>query len=159
MPRAVSPRFTTVAIGSGTDHGHTVDLRVVRDDVALFVVRNGVIDGPFTSEAEARAWCQRVERNVTWRQRLTPAEGEAPCPTCGAPRVFTTREPMAVCAACVFEAVDEEGFPVRFQNTAASGGFEAVHYNRVSTQHACWVRGQKCHADEARFGGIVIRLA
>jgi hypothetical protein len=157
VTRTVSPRFTTIAIAAATDHGRLVDLRVMRDDVAHFVVRNGVLDGPFSSEAEARSWVQRVERNVAWREHLVPAAGESACPTCGAPRTTMPREPMAICPTCVFEAVDEDGMPVRFHNTSMSGGFEALHYNRVSSQHHCWVRGQKCHADEARFGGIVIR--
>jgi hypothetical protein len=55
-------------------------------------------------------------------------------------------------------ARDEHGRVLGFSNTSPGGGFQAfypdTHEDRDS--HECWVRGVRCYADEARFGGIVI---
>jgi hypothetical protein len=50
------------------------------------------------------------------------------------------------------------GRPVDFQNTAMSGGYEAVCIStgETSSSHRCFIRGIECYADEAKFGGIVV---
>ena len=48
---------------------------------------------------------------------------------------------------------------MKFGNIDHTGGFVSLK-NGVATsppQHICYVNGVKCYADEARFGGIVIR--
>jgi len=40
------------------------------------------------------------------------------------------------------------------------GGFKAVcaDTNEEREGHICFIEGNKCHADEARMGGIVVEL-
>jgi hypothetical protein len=49
---------------------------------------------------------------------------------------------------------------LEFFNTDLSGGFVARYRDTLETyrSHACWIDGVPCHADEARFGGIVIEV-
>jgi hypothetical protein len=57
-------------------------------------------------------------------------------------------------------AASADGRPLQFFNADASGGFVA-HYagsGEEYTGHECFISGVKCHADEARFGGIVIEV-
>jgi hypothetical protein len=81
------------------------------------------------------------------------------CPLCGVGQPASSRYPDYICAACVGEARDDAGHPVDFRNTAMSGGYECVRMDSgaSSSSHRCFIRGIECHADEARFGGIVVR--
>jgi hypothetical protein len=80
------------------------------------------------------------------------------CPICQGPAHQTPRYPDALCAECVKLAVDDRGRALRFYNQSLSGGFEAHREDGTrSTEHVCFVRGVRCWADEAHFGGIVIR--
>ena len=47
---------------------------------------------------------------------------------------------------------------LEFSNVSWSGGFAAPYADTGEeyTSHECFVGSVKCHADEARFGGIVI---
>lgn len=49
--------------------------------------------------------------------------------------------------------------PLEFRNTAISGGFEAryAQTQKIRRSHVCFVRGIRCWADEARYGGIVLQ--
>jgi hypothetical protein len=52
---------------------------------------------------------------------------------------------------------DRDGQSVRFSNIDGCGGFQARRFDgSTSADHACWVRGVPCWADEAKFGGIVV---
>ncbi|HNW92996.1 MAG TPA: hypothetical protein PKM88_08825 [bacterium] len=50
---------------------------------------------------------------------------------------------------------------MRFVNESLSGGFRAEYADTGAAYHGhdCYIRGRHCHADEAKFGGIVIRPA
>ena len=56
-------------------------------------------------------------------------------------------------------AVSETGRRLSFSNIDFSGGFEAVFTDTAEkhASHVCYVRGVRCWADEAHFGGIVIQ--
>jgi hypothetical protein len=70
-----------------------------------------------------------------------------------------------VCRDCQHESppVDGQGNPIDFFNVDASGGFLSITIidgERVrGEEHVCYIKGVKCHANEARFGGIVISPA
>ena len=81
------------------------------------------------------------------------------CPICDSSVPVSERYPNYVCDKCYLRATDEEGRSLSFSNVSLSGGFAAIyrdtHEERDS--HICYIDGIKCRADEARFGGIVIR--
>jgi hypothetical protein len=83
------------------------------------------------------------------------------CPICSRPVRASHRYPDYVCDDCAALAVDEQGRKLAFFNTSMSGGFEARYADTDETRfsHDCFVRGVRCRADEAYFGGIVIRPA
>lgn len=84
---------------------------------------------------------------------------DAPCPICGDPRPHSERYPDHVCADCVERATDATGRSLRFSNVDLGGGFVA-HYSdtgAVCESRICFIKGVRCQADEARFGGIVVR--
>ena len=72
------------------------------------------------------------------------------------------RYPWSVCYPCQFQSspVDENGNPMDFFNIDHTGGFFSmtmVNGKQVRGEnHTCFIKGNKCWADEARFGGIVI---
>jgi hypothetical protein len=89
-----------------------------------------------------------------------PSPGaDEPCPICGHPRPRSDRYPDHVCADCVARAVDEDARPLRFFNTSMSGAFAAsyVDTGEPRDSNLCFIDGVRCRADEARFGGIVVR--
>ena len=67
-----------------------------------------------------------------------------------------------VCYKCVDKALDRNGNPVKFSNIDVFGGFKSIHYinNKYveNNDHICYINGIKCIADEARFGGIIVRM-
>ena len=81
-----------------------------------------------------------------------------PCPICGAPAHHMMRYPHAVCRTCHDNACDDGGRKLIFYNISMSGGFEAVvaETQEKYPSHICYVKGVKCWADEARFGGTVV---
>jgi hypothetical protein len=87
------------------------------------------------------------------------------CPLCGAGVTTSPRYPDHLCTECAGRAVDADGRPLRFYNVSFSGGFRAVFADdetdadAVSRDHLVFVDGVRCWADEARFGGIVLRPA
>ena len=83
-----------------------------------------------------------------------------PCPICGTAQRPHPRYPRALCPACAALATDESGRPLRFSNVSPlGGGFQAADADTgaLRESHLCFVRGVRCWADEARFGGIVIQ--
>lgn len=46
--------------------------------------------------------------------------------------------------------------PISFYNESHWGGFISVVDGSRGTSHDCYIRGIKCYAEEARFGGIVV---
>jgi hypothetical protein len=88
---------------------------------------------------------------------FAPKPGQQ-CPICHFSVHPSTRYPRALCGLCMFEATDEHGRRLSFFNVDMTGGFRAVYADSGEERegHVCYVRGVRCWADEARFGGIVI---
>lgn len=125
---------------------------------AYFVVFARQAEGPFAEVEEALAFRAGSFPGPTWRESLEPAEGEVPCPICGAPRQRVQRYPRALCPVCVLEAVDQKGNDIRFYNASMSGGLEPRGPDGArGSEPACWVRGVRCRAEPAHFGGVVVQ--
>jgi len=83
-------------------------------------------------------------------------------PSCNVMVHASPRYPNYVCSTCATEspAVDADGNPIDFFNIDGGGGFISVTTvggEKVQgDNHVCYIRGVKCRADEARFGGIVV---
>ncbi|MCK8783850.1 hypothetical protein M0638_05580 [Roseomonas sp. NAR14] len=84
-----------------------------------------------------------------------------PCPICGRAVAASPRYPRYLCRDCAGRACTADGRKLEFFNAAASGGYMARHADDGTDHpsHECYVDGRRCHADEARFGGIVIQPA
>lgn len=80
------------------------------------------------------------------------------CPICNVELHYNTRYPNYICKNCAGKATDNNGRELTFLNIGVDGGFRALYSdtNEVYDSHICYVDGIACHADEARFGGIVI---
>jgi len=61
----------------------------------------------------------------------------------------------------VGKAVDESGRSLKFFNTTPTGGFGAAYTDTGEPResHVCFINGVQCRADEAYFGGVVVRPA
>ena len=81
------------------------------------------------------------------------------CPICGCDTRENIRYPRNLCPNCASGATSEDGRRLAFANIEISGGFMAWYADSEEPyeSHICFVQGQKCWADEARFGGIVIQ--
>jgi len=80
------------------------------------------------------------------------------CPICDTAVQPSSRYPRHVCPDCVSEATDRAGRRLEFSNIDLNGGYAAQYAGTGEPydSHDCWIRGIRCRADEARFGGIVI---
>lgn len=80
------------------------------------------------------------------------------CPICSAEVEPNARYPRYVCEECAAQASSADGRLLEFSNIDMSGGYTARFADTLAEypSHECFVAGVKCHADEARFGGIVI---
>lgn len=80
------------------------------------------------------------------------------CPICGISLEPQARYPCYVCEACASRACSAKGRSLAFGNEGFSGGYVAAYADTGEPydSHDCWIDGVACHADEARFGGIVI---
>lgn len=80
------------------------------------------------------------------------------CPICKTALEAMSRYPRYVCSDCAARAASSDGRPLAFGNEDLSGGFIAAYADTGERygSHACWIDGIPCHADEARFGRIVI---
>jgi hypothetical protein len=87
------------------------------------------------------------------------------CPICRTDVRPNPRYPDHLCNECAGRAVSADGRPLTFSNTSLSGGFEAIYADdgtraeEITREHVVFVDGVRCRADEARFGGTVIRPA
>ena len=83
------------------------------------------------------------------------------CPICDATTKALPRYPRRVCSTCTAKASDESGRALEFFNTSIGSGFTAYYADSNQTEthpgHICFIDGIRCYADEARFGGIVIK--
>ena len=82
------------------------------------------------------------------------------CPICGIALEPVPRYPRYVCADCAVRAASADGRRLDFSNIDLSGGYAARYADTGEPydSHACWIDGIRCHADEARFGGIVVEV-
>ena len=82
------------------------------------------------------------------------------CPICGIALEPVARYPRYVCQDCADRATSIDGRPLEFFNLGLSGGYGARYADNQTSynSHDCFIDGQACRADEARFGGIVIEL-
>jgi hypothetical protein len=152
-------RFETVMLGR-LDLGEAeIDLRIVRVSPGgtYGVVFGGSLAEAALPSVEAAKQLAGKDAEVTWRDNLDLQEDERPCALCSAPVLFSPRTPERVCVVCTLEAVDAKGLSLRFSNDDTGGGFVAVASDgRRSAEHVCFVRGVRCWADEAYFGGIAL---
>ena len=79
-----------------------------------------------------------------------------PCPTCGEDIAVVERYPMYICSDCVSVALTKEGESIQFYNEDMGGGCIAYVNNVIVDTNECYVNGELCRAQEARFGGIVV---
>ena len=84
----------------------------------------------------------------------------SPCPICKQDRETMERYPNSVCNDCcttgVFASNSDTADRIEFGNVDFSGGFQSCVAGVIGEQHECYIKGRKCYANEARFGGIVI---
>ena len=82
------------------------------------------------------------------------------CPICMTSLEANTRYQRYVCEVCAARAASSDDRLLAFGNVGFSGGFVACYADTGEPydSHACWIDGIACHADEARFGGIVIEV-
>ena len=84
----------------------------------------------------------------------------APCAICAATLHAEARYPQKVCRGCEARASDESGRRLVFTNVSISGGFVARYADTGEPypgEHACWIDGIACHANEHYHGGIVVQ--
>ena len=81
------------------------------------------------------------------------------CPICDKNMMYVERYPNMICHECVEIAVNENGESIKFYNIDHTGGFMSVVNDVKGEEHECYINNIKCHADEARFGGIVVELS
>ena len=95
---------------------------------------------------------------MTTPRKTKKASLSQPCPICGKAQQPSSRYPRHLCRECARQVTDEKGRPLEFFNEGLSGGFEAryVGTKKVRDSHVCFVRGTRCWAREAYFGGIVV---
>src|SRR5262245_21636355 len=126
---AVALRFATIRLGViELDVGGQViqlGVRILRDSDGRYrVLETTELSDPLPSlEAAVRhvevgqPVPSDVSRVVRWRDDVAPlVPGEAACPICGAPVPSSSRYPRQLCPACVVEATDAGGRPLRFFN-------------------------------------------
>lgn len=85
---------------------------------------------------------------------------EYKCPICSTELGYNERYPKHVCPTCAEKATSLEGRPLIFSNIGTFGGFIAKFADDglLYPSHECLINNVRCHADEARFGGIVIEV-
>lgn len=81
------------------------------------------------------------------------------CPICKTTVPLMERYPRYICNTCIdtgtFTMTGDNR--IHFQNQSVFGGFASVIDGNVGSVHECLIQGIPCHAQEARFGGIVIQ--
>lgn len=86
------------------------------------------------------------------------------CPVCGREQPAVPHYPGYLCRECVARGTDEGGRRVVLGNTSETGGFAARYADdqslaaEVTVTHFVYVDGNRCWADEARYGGVVVQL-
>jgi hypothetical protein len=81
------------------------------------------------------------------------------CPICNSEVTYFRRYPKYVCKDCYCKTTDKDGRKVAFGNENIFGMGCVGHYLDTGEKYnsnICYIDGQECVAEEARFGGIVI---
>ena len=81
------------------------------------------------------------------------------CPICDKNMLSFERYPNMICDECVELAVNKNGDSIKFYNIDHTGGFISIVNDIKGEEHECYINNHKCHANEARFGGIVVELS
>ena len=83
------------------------------------------------------------------------------CPVCGVFLPSNARYPDYICQSCASHLTDANGRKVEFFNIDMSGGCQGVFADTGEPylSSLCFAGAMQCWADEARFGGIVVRPA
>jgi hypothetical protein len=81
------------------------------------------------------------------------------CPICSVSVPPSPRYPRYVCRECVSRASSRDGRPVAFTNTrdAPRVGGRYRDRDQPYAGQECWIDGIRCWAEEAHFGGVVIK--
>ena len=82
------------------------------------------------------------------------------CPICSNEVIPMSRYSNYICDKCIKEATDGEGRKVVFGNTNVLGHGCQGKYRATDEEYEtniCFIKGMKCKAQEAYFGGIVIQ--
>lgn len=83
-----------------------------------------------------------------------------PCPICKKNHQTLRRYKDAVCQTCldVYGTKNKEGLSKEFLNRDAFGGIICFCEEVATNDLTCYVNKIKCYGEEARFGGVVIRI-
>ncbi len=100
----------------------------------------------------------RHERRRKMEEKITEKQF---CPICLSEVQKYERYPNYVCANCSEKAVSEDGRPLEFYNETLTGGFLAFYADTKEKydSHTCYINNEKCFANEAYLGGIVIQTS
>lgn len=81
------------------------------------------------------------------------------CPICKGTNQCSARYPDSVCDTCLstYGTKTKDGKDIQFGNACMTGGVYIVIEGKENDTSLCYVNGVQCYAEEARFGGIVIR--
>lgn len=82
------------------------------------------------------------------------------CPTCNRYVTYNESYNDYVCKRCVALANDKTGFKIAFFNITIDGhGCQGKYVDdgKLYRGTSCFIKGIRCFAEEACFGGIVIR--
>jgi|GEM_PF-592651 len=102
--------------------------------------------------APERAW-------LAERAAIEPDFDSQQCPICQRRVTPSMRYPKYVCYWCTLHITDENGKTISITNAELLGYGVMVNGIEVESGYPVWVRGVKCTASEAYFGGIVIEPA
>ncbi len=83
------------------------------------------------------------------------------CPVCSAGVTPFERYPRYLCPSCAEKVTSADGRRLEFDNVNPMGtGFVGRYADTGEPYpgHECFVGSFRCHAEEARFGGIVVQV-
>lgn len=82
------------------------------------------------------------------------------CPACNRYVKPSTRYMNYVCSKCADKAIDNKGRLIAFYNITSDGhGCQGklIESGKLTRAKTCYIKGQEYYAEEAYFGGIVLR--
>ncbi len=83
------------------------------------------------------------------------------CPICGVETGPSQRYPHYVCRACVTKAVDESGRLLEIENADSESriSVKCADTGEQRSSNTFYISGKHCYAEEAHFGGVVVRIS